>query len=340
MATIRSIAEAAQVSRGTVDKVLNNRPGVSLEVREKIQKIAQEMGYKPNLAGKALAFQKKDIRIGIIMPSAADGYFMQVYEGVRQGIAEFSSYGIQFEVDEMFRNTPMHQLESIQRMSAKKISGLVINPFDDEKIRNALIELKDMGIPIITFNSDLSGIGRLCYVGQDSKRSGRVAGDLMHKLLPQGGTIVCLTGSTVFKSLAERLHGFRSYLKSDAPNLVISTVMNSDNRSDLAYEMMSEYLLSGKPCDGVFLTSHGIDGAVRAIQKHGRRGTKVVCYDLLPATKQLIEDGWIDFSILQGPFEQGYLPIKLFVDLLFYENKLSDKYQFTKIDIRAKENLD
>ncbi|MDD2534487.1 MAG: LacI family DNA-binding transcriptional regulator, partial [Eubacteriales bacterium] len=43
MATIRSIAQAANVSRGTVDKVLNNRPGVSQEVREKIRKIADDL---------------------------------------------------------------------------------------------------------------------------------------------------------------------------------------------------------------------------------------------------------------------------------------------------------
>ena len=340
MATIRSIAEAAQVSRGTVDKVLNNRPGVSQEVREKIQKIAAEMGYKPNLAGKALAFQKKDVRVGIIVPSAADEFFMQVFEGVRQGIAEFTSFGIQFEVEETIRNTPEQQLDAIRRMREKTISGLVINPFDDDRIRAALLELKDENIPIITFNSDLSGIGRVCYVGQDSKRSGRVAGLLMHKLLPLGGTVVCITGTKVFKSLGERLQGFRNYLKTEAPKIVVGAVLNNDNKYDLAYQLTRDYLQSGKPADGFFITGSGVDGMVRAVQQYGKPKTHIICYDMLPSTKQMMQQGLIDFSILQEPFQQGYLPIKLLVDLLFYERKLTDKHIFTKIDIRTKENLD
>ncbi len=340
MATIRSIAQAAQVSRGTVDKVLNNRPGVSQEVRDKIQKIAEDLGYKPNLAGKALAFQKKDVRIGIVVPSAADEFFMQVFEGIRQGISDFSSFGIQFEVEETFLNTAEQQLNSINRLRDKTISGLMINPFDDDQVRAALLELKEQNIPVITFNSDLSGIGRLCYVGQDSKKSGRVAGLLMHKLLPQGGAVVGVTGTAVFKSIGDRLTGFRNYLKTEAPNLTVSAVFNNDNKKEVGYQQLSDYLQHGNPCDGVFITGSGVDGVVRAVQQYGKPGIKVICYDMLPSTKHLIQQGWIDFSILQGPFEQGYQPIKLLVDLLFYEHKFSDKHQFTRIDIRTKENLD
>ena len=43
--TLQQIAEAAGVSRGTVDRALNNRGRIRPEVEEKIKKIAQEMGY-------------------------------------------------------------------------------------------------------------------------------------------------------------------------------------------------------------------------------------------------------------------------------------------------------
>ena len=53
--TIKKIAEVAGVSRGTVDRALNGRSGVKPEVKENILKIADELGYKPNYAAKALA---------------------------------------------------------------------------------------------------------------------------------------------------------------------------------------------------------------------------------------------------------------------------------------------
>lgn len=52
--TAQQIADLAGVSRGTVDRALHNRGRVSPEVKEKIQKIAAELGYKPNLIGQAL----------------------------------------------------------------------------------------------------------------------------------------------------------------------------------------------------------------------------------------------------------------------------------------------
>lgn len=53
--TIREVAEAANVSRGTVDRALNHRPGVNPQVAERIIKIADELGYKPDMAARTLA---------------------------------------------------------------------------------------------------------------------------------------------------------------------------------------------------------------------------------------------------------------------------------------------
>ena len=52
--TIKQIAELANVSRGTVDKVLNHRPGVKAETKTKVLQIAKELNYEPNFLGKAL----------------------------------------------------------------------------------------------------------------------------------------------------------------------------------------------------------------------------------------------------------------------------------------------
>ena len=56
MATIKEIAALAGVSRGTVDRVLNDRGAVNPETAEKIRKIAKELDYKPNRAGLVLSF--------------------------------------------------------------------------------------------------------------------------------------------------------------------------------------------------------------------------------------------------------------------------------------------
>ena len=59
MATIKQIAEMAGVSRGTVDRVLNNRGSVNANTAARVREIAEKLNYKPNKAGLMLAAQKK-----------------------------------------------------------------------------------------------------------------------------------------------------------------------------------------------------------------------------------------------------------------------------------------
>ena len=54
-ATIKDIADIAKVSRGTVDRVLNNRGRVKPEVEVRVRQVAESLGYKPNGAAKTFS---------------------------------------------------------------------------------------------------------------------------------------------------------------------------------------------------------------------------------------------------------------------------------------------
>ena len=56
---IKDIARLSGVSVGTVDRVLHDRPNVSKEAREKVEKALKEMDYHPNMYASALAYNKK-----------------------------------------------------------------------------------------------------------------------------------------------------------------------------------------------------------------------------------------------------------------------------------------
>jgi len=53
--TLEEVARLAGVSRSTASRVLNNRPGVRPEVRERVWQVIRQYGYKPNPAARALA---------------------------------------------------------------------------------------------------------------------------------------------------------------------------------------------------------------------------------------------------------------------------------------------
>lgn len=94
MATIKEIAELAGVSRGTVDRVLNNRGAVNPKTARKVLEIAQALDYKPNRAGIVLAAQKKNLKIGVILFDTGNPFFNDVIEGVnkrRKSLADITA---------------------------------------------------------------------------------------------------------------------------------------------------------------------------------------------------------------------------------------------------------
>ena len=337
--TIRSIAEAANISRGTVDKVLNDRPGVSHEVRERVKRIAEEMGYQPNLAGKALALQKKPLKIGVIILSKDDLFFQDIYKGVKMASQELKGFGVTVEYCVMTSVTAQEQLRCIRELLGKNISALALPPLDEELIRDELNKLTVEGIKIVTFNTDITGIERMCFVGQDLRKSGRVAGDLIGKLLPEGGNVLVITGPGALTALQERVAGFMEIIENEYPKVKIASIIPDIQSNEASYLQTREFLKNQDSINAVYITGRGIGGAGRAIKELGKGHIKFVCFDKIPETVELIKDKIVDFTITQEPVMQGYMPIKILFDYFFYNKIPSGEYIYTKLEIRTKENI-
>ena len=91
--TAQKIAELAGVSRGTVDRALHNRGRVNPEVAARIQKIAAELGYKPNLVGQALVRSRQGAKLGVILQSTETPTMQIVQAGVRRAADELRASG-------------------------------------------------------------------------------------------------------------------------------------------------------------------------------------------------------------------------------------------------------
>ena len=114
MATIKQIAELAGVSRGTVDRVLNNRGSVNANTAARVREIADKLNYKPNKAGLMLAAQKKNLKIGVILFPDSNPFFSEVLEGVNAKAKELSAYN--FTV--LIRQVPFDETEQFNTMEA------------------------------------------------------------------------------------------------------------------------------------------------------------------------------------------------------------------------------
>ena len=90
-ATIADIAQRAGLSKGAVSYALNGLPGVSESTRQRVLKLAAEMGWRPNSAARALSASRAGA-LGLVMARPAstlgvEPFFMKLLSGIENTLA-------------------------------------------------------------------------------------------------------------------------------------------------------------------------------------------------------------------------------------------------------------
>ncbi|QUI25372.1 LacI family DNA-binding transcriptional regulator [Vallitalea pronyensis] len=337
--TIKQIADLAGVSRGTVDKVLNNRVGVSEEVKRRVQRIANELGYRPNIIGKALSFQKRPIVIGVVIPVKSNPFFTEITEGIYKAYEDFKDFGLKIEMRETDHLNSQEQLDVLNEFHKMKVNGIAVPALDDTIIKNKINELVSDNIQVVTFASDIHNSNRLCFVGQDLYKSGQVAGVLMAKLLRNKGNVAIITGSFNMLAHNDRIEGFQSIVDT-LPDIKIIDIVECLDEDYIAHEVTNAVIEKHKDIDGFYIAAAGIKGFSQSIEAHNYKDKAIISYDLTETTKVLLRNDVIDFTITQEPIEQGYKVIELLFEYVF--KGIVPKEDFIKVKIRiiTKENMD
>lgn len=337
--TIQQIADAAGVSRGTVDRALNDRGRINPEVAEEIRRIAAELGYVPKARKKATA--QKKFRIGVVTQLARSSFMLEVNRGIARAAEELKARGIELLVQEGVSVDEDEQLDAIDALVKKGIQGLAIMPVDRESIRlklNWLIEEKR--IPVVTFNSDIVGTKRSCYVGMDNRKSGQTAAGLLGMLTGGVGKILVITGFFSSHVNNMRVDGFVEELKNSYPGLELAGVQGSSDNTDEVERIIVNTMLNVPGINGIFVISGGQAGIKRAYEKLKlERRPFTVIYDLTPKNRGVLADGVADFLIDQEGYVQGYEPPLILADILQKGKAVEEEYRYTDINIKTKYNI-
>ncbi len=338
--TVNKIAEIAKVSRGTVDRVIHERTGVNEDVRQRIQDIIEALDYTPNLAGKALVSQNKNIEIGVVLAPDFHPFVGEVREGIKSEAEEIKAFGVDVDIEVVKTLDVAEQLEIIDRLENRNIAGLAIVPIDDDLVRLRLNELTAKGIPVVTFNSDIKGTGRLAFVGQDNKKAGQTAYGLMENILPAGSPIAVITSSMGLDCHRYRLVGFQERLDESESKLEIISIDENRDRDDTAFEIIMKYGEKYPDLKGLYLTGGGASGLGKGLKIcEMDRMVKVITHDRVPPVIELMKSGIVKFTICQNPRNQGALPIKILFDYIFKKKSPDKEMNFTGIDIRTIDNV-
>lgn len=342
MPTIKEIAMLAGVSRGTVDRVLNNRGAVNPETEKKVRDIAKAVKYSPNLAGKTLAVRKKMLKFGYILfgSTTSNPFFEDVVFGIKSRAEDLTEFGVTVEIRYTTVDNPEIQARYIDELIELGIDGLAITPINHELVIGRLRQLSASGFPVVTSNSDIPDCGRIAYVGSDYYKSGETAAGLMSLITGGSANIGIIIGSPLVLCHSERVAGFTEYIEKHFPGLrVVGKAVNNDDDFE-SFSVTKELLQKRPETDALFLAAAGVNGACRAVKDLGLGGKlTIVSFDTTRTTASLLREGIISATIAQQPVIQGARPLDILLDYAGMGIEPDKEFYYTDIEIKIKENL-
>lgn len=339
--TLQQIADLAGVSRGTVDRALNNRGRIKPEVEQKIKLIAKELGYQPNIASRVLAMAKKNIKIGVILQSAKTPFMQEVLKGLEAAKKEVESLGATVDIQKIDGINAREVISIMEKMKENKISSIALSPSEDRYLMQTVNQFsEEYHIPVLTFNSDLEDTSRICFVGQDTKKSGQTAAGLMGEILDGKGEIIIISGYEENPSLKNRVNSFVEEIELSYPEIKIVGVRYGYDDNWVAEKITEETLKEYTNIKGFYIAGSGVVGVCKAIKNAQKeKEIKVIANDFIEENINWLLNGTINFLIGQDAYTQGYESILSLFRKFFYGEEPKSEFQHTEIFIKTKYNI-
>lgn len=277
--TLEEIARMVGVSRSTVSRVVNNHPKVSDEVRQRVMKVIEETGYRPDPAARSLAARRSGI-IGLVIPRMVqslftDPYYPLLIQGITQA-CNINDYTLSLF---LFHTEDEEQKLYPRVLQTQLVDGVMITGSQvDDPLVPRLIQNE---VPFVM-------VGRSEHPEASFVDADNVAGAYMavsHLARLGHERIATITGSMNATVGIDRHRGYMDALKNRNLPIHDSLVVGGDFTEAGGYSAMRR-LIPQKP-DAVFVASDIMAlGAIRALREVGMQvpdDVAIVGFDDLPA---------------------------------------------------------
>lgn len=342
---IKDIAKMANVSVGTVDRVIHGRSGVSEASKKRVEEILKKLDYQPNMYASALATNKK-YTFGCLLPQHQEGeYWTNVLEGIKQAVATFSDFNI---AAAFFYYDPYdyHSFVQVsqQILSDMHIDGILMAPTTPQYNACFTRELEARLIPYIYIDSDIHDTGALSFYGQNSHQSGYFSASILMLLAGKETDEIVIfkkinDGIVGSNQQEHREVGFREYMKQYHPRCRIWELNLHAKYDDEDIEMLDAFFGEHPQVkNGITFNSKAYIIGEYLTKRH-LADFNLMGYDLLQRNVACMRQGSIAFLIAQHPTLQGFNGVQTLCDHLILKKEVP-RVNFMPIDLLTKENID
>jgi len=314
--TLDELARVACVSVATVDRVLNERGGVSPRTTKKVLQAARDAGLKRILPEE----HRHPWQIEVML-SGNDSFFF------KQLASDFASVATALG----YRRITLHRtfipesrpdkLAAHIMVSSQQRDGLIVFAHEHPSIYDALSVCKQRDVPVVTLVTDLPGAERLCHVGINQLQAGRTAGLMMGKLLKQEGEVIMVSGRFEYSAHQQRIQGFRDVLQERFPYLVLKEALAGQESRITISKLLEKQLVQSKAVVGVYNTGLGNTQISEALARHRLTDSCIlITHELYATTRALFAKGALALTLDQNTRRHAQLSVDM---LLRYLEKVT-----------------
>ncbi|OAK75491.1 LacI family DNA-binding transcriptional regulator [Lederbergia galactosidilytica] len=248
--TISDIAKMANVSPGTVSKVMNQTGSLSSQTIEKVKRVIEETGYEPSFSAKSLATKKSNliglIYVGDIQAQINHPFFNEVVNAFKNMIGQLGYDILMFSKSQAGKQNH----DYLDRCNYYQLDGCLIIAGD--KIEEATYKLDKSHIPCVGIDIELIGPASSYVMTDNRKISARVV-DYFHS---SGVKDIAFIGGAVDSNISNiRKEAFIHYMNRFGLNINPNWIKHGDYFKESGYKAMKEILAEGSRPQAVYTVS-------------------------------------------------------------------------------------
>ncbi len=340
---IKRIAKLANVSIGTVDRVLHKRSGVSKQTEKRVLKIIKETGYVKNTTASRLKLASvKKIKIAVLIPKDENtrrwSYWKLPKKGITKAVEELTELGVEADFYN-FSDSTSYAAQS-KEIFKENYNAIVTVPFFKNESNDLLELAKSKKIPVVFLDTEIALDGPANFIRQNSYKAGMVAGRLLHGLVGAEGKyfiVNILNDRGIHMNNQQRELGFREFFKSINKNVTIQTINHPINET-LKVTKEMETWFKNDDRKGIFVTNSRTHILPKILRENNVINTSIIGFDLNKENSTCLRNNEIDFLINQKPNYQGYIAIKGLFNFLTKQDA-SELNLDIPVEIIVKENV-
>ena len=313
---IQLIAQMARVSIGTVDRALHGRPGINASTRQRILKIAGQIGYTPNLAARALSIAKSNTQIGVCVPREIRFFYDQLWGGILDEARRVAHLGIHF-IHRPVQTLGEGDTSAVEELLNQGVEGIILAAGNPEGLTPLINKAEEQGVRVVCVSTDAPESHRSSIVCVEPWLNGCLAGELMAKIVPPNSAVAVVAGMLSTEDHRKKTDGFSEGFPRYCPEGKIAVVIEGHEDEAETFQKTLDLLSRLPGLAGIYVNTVNCLPVCRALQERGLAArVKLIATDLFPEMSSHLQRGTITASIYQHPHRQGQIAVRLLADNL------------------------